>query len=114
MSKVLVLAAIAAWWAAGLDAGNANAQGFHFQTRGLHFDVGNPHRGYYHSAGYRHWNRQPWGGYHGGSWDRDHVWHDTTHLDWHPGEHVRHYNHYHYVPGHWDVHYDGHWDHLHH
>jgi hypothetical protein len=37
-------------------------------------------------------------------------WHDTTHLDYHPGEVVRHRNHYHYVPGHYDVHEDGHWD----
>ena len=38
------------------------------------------------------------------------VWHDTTHLDWHPGQYVRHRNHYDYIPGHYDVHRTGHWD----
>jgi len=37
------------------------------------------------------------------------VYHDTTHYDYHPGEHVRHGNHYHYQPGHYDLHRSGHW-----
>ena len=40
------------------------------------------------------------------------VWHDTSHYDYHPGEVVRHRNHYHYVPGHYDFHETGHWDHY--
>ena len=52
--------------------------------RGPHGPHGVPHRS----------------GYHGG-----------THLDWHPGGFVPHRNHYHYVPGHYDVHRSahGHW-----
>lgn len=46
-----------------------------------------------------------------GGWGGNAQWHDTTHLDYHPGEVVRHRNHYHYVPGHYDVHEEGHWDH---
>lgn len=37
------------------------------------------------------------------------VWHDTTHLDYHPGGLVPHRNHFHYVPGHYDVHRTGHY-----
>lgn len=49
----------------------------------------------------------PWSG----GWGGGHAhWHDTTHLDYHPGEFGRHRNHYHYTPGHYDVHDDGHWD----
>lgn len=39
------------------------------------------------------------------------YYHDTTHLDYHPGEYVRHRNHYDYIPGHYDVHRTGHWHH---
>jgi hypothetical protein len=42
-----------------------------------------------------------------------HVWHDTSHWDYHPGGFVRHYDHYDYVPGHYDFHDEGHWDHRH-
>ena len=37
------------------------------------------------------------------------VWHDTTHLDYHPGRYVPHGNHLDYVPGHKSVHRTGHW-----
>jgi hypothetical protein len=39
------------------------------------------------------------------------VWHDTTHYDYHPGQVVPHGNHLDYVPGHYDLHRSGHWDH---
>jgi hypothetical protein len=53
----------------------------------------------------------PWSTNYGGGWGGGHAhWHDTTHLDYHPGEYVRHRNHYHYIPGHYDVHEEGHWD----
>ncbi len=38
------------------------------------------------------------------------VWHDTSHWDYHPGGFVRHYDHYHYIPGHYHWHNTGHWD----
>lgn len=37
------------------------------------------------------------------------VWHDTTHLDYHPGGYVPHGNHFDYQPGHYDLHQTGHW-----
>jgi hypothetical protein len=37
------------------------------------------------------------------------VWHDTSHLHYPPGGVVRHRNHFHGVPGHYDVHRSGHW-----
>ena len=61
---------------------------------GNHFGHG------YHNVGY--------GGFH--SYRRP-VWHDTTHLDYHGPSLQRHGNHYDYVPGHYDVHRSGHWDH---
>ena len=36
-------------------------------------------------------------------------WHDTTHWDYHPGYLQRHGNHFHVVPGHYDLHRSGHW-----
>ncbi len=97
------------------SAPSARAQGFHFGGGGVHVDIGNPH-GYY--GGYGGYGCGGYGGYpyttYYGGWGggRGHAhWHDTTHLDYHPGEFVRHRNHYHYVPGHYDVHRDGHWDH---
>jgi hypothetical protein len=35
-------------------------------------------------------------------------WHDTSHYDYHPGSFQRHRNHFHYVPGHDDLHRSGH------
>lgn len=37
------------------------------------------------------------------------VYHNTTHYDYHPGGYIRHRNHLHYVPGHYDLHRTGHW-----
>ena len=39
------------------------------------------------------------------------YYHNTTHYDYHPGGVVRHRNHFHYVPGHYDLHRTGHWHH---
>jgi hypothetical protein len=85
--------------------------GLHFAGPGYHIDVGRAHYapsyygGYsgYRSVGYGYGGRD----YYGGHSD----WHDTSHYDYHPGEVVRHRNHYHYVPGHYDYHETGHWDH---
>ena len=112
---------------AGTVASTTTAQGIHFGAGGVHVDIGNPHRyygnygGYYggNGCGYGNYGGygnsggyQPYTSYYGGGWGGGHAhWHDTTHLDYHPGEYVRHRGHYHYVPGHYDVHEDGHWDH---
>ncbi len=39
------------------------------------------------------------------------TWHDTSHLDYHGPSLVPHRGHFDYVPGHYDVHRTGHWDH---
>jgi hypothetical protein len=112
---------------AGFAVSDSQAQGFHFAAGGVHVDVGSPHS-YYGSYGsyYPSLNRgcgygeYPYtthygGGYgvggYGGGWGGRSTWHDTTHLDYHPGEFRRHRGHYHYVPGHYDVHEEGHWHH---
>ena len=62
-----------------------------------------------HHGGIQH------GGIHSGiqrrRWSGGHFWHNTSHLDWHSGQYVPHNGHVDYVPGHWDVHKSGHWDH---
>lgn len=105
---------------AGSVTSEARAQGFHFGGGGVHIDVGNPHS-YYGNYGtyYGGWGgygggcgygRYPYNAFYGG-WGGGHAhWHDTTHYDYHPGEFVRHRNHFHHVPGHYDLHEEGHWD----
>lgn len=115
MLSTVTLFALIAFGASGPEA---RGQGFHFGGGGVHVDVGNPH-GYYSGyggygcGGYGGYGGYPYTTYYGGGWrGGGHAdWHDTTHLDYHPGEYRRHRNHYHYNPGHYDVHEDGHWDH---
>jgi hypothetical protein len=95
----------------GFNAKEATAQGIHFRSGGLHIDVGHAHHGYHGHYGRRSYGRYSHGLHGYSRWGGHSHWHDTTHLDYHPGEFVPHYDHYHYVPGHYDVHYDGHWDH---
>ena len=38
------------------------------------------------------------------------TWHNTSHYDYHTPSVVPHGNHYHVVPGHYDLHQTGHWD----
>lgn len=105
MKRIMILTGALAMVAAlGTFDSSAKASDFalHIGGRGYHVDIGRPH---YRTAYY--------GGYgpsncYGGP---RRVWHDTTHLDYHPGEFVRHRGHYHYVPGHYDVHETGHWHH---
>jgi hypothetical protein len=79
----------------------------HVAGPGYHFDIGRPHyRTSYYRGGHGHH------GSHHRHYSRRHVWHDTSHYDYHPGEYVPHGNHYHYVPGHYDWHETGHWDHY--
>lgn len=122
--KLLVsAAALAALFFVTGSADRAEAVGFHVQAGGLHLDIGNPHR--YGSRHSYQRSRYAYGGhavrsqgvrsYHGyrGGHRGHRTWHDTTHLDWHPGDYVPHGNHFDYVPGHYDVHHDGHWDYHH-
>jgi hypothetical protein len=109
MTKYIVAATLGVVLLGSAGVDEAKAQGFHFGGHGIHVDVGYPHvgYGYYPHARYVGYG---WGGW--GGWG-SHSWHDTTHLDYHPGGFVPHYDHYDYVPGHYRVHYDGHWDHHH-
>src|SRR5262245_38282711 len=109
---MLSIAALFTLLLVGSVANDASAQGFHFGGGGVHIDVGNPHSyygnygGYYggYGSGCGYGGYSPYTTYYGGGWGGGHShWHDTTHLDYHPGEFVRHRGHYHYVPGHYDV-----------
>jgi hypothetical protein len=100
----IALAAVATLALVGADANTADAAqgyggfGIHVGGRNVHLDIGQPH-------GYRSYYQQRVGrvGYHN-------DWHNTSHYDYHPGGYQRHYNHYDYVPGHFDYHRTGHWD----
>lgn len=126
MRKKLVfsIAVVAALLLTAGTAERAEAAGVQFRAGGLHLDFGDPHRsaacygggrgGYAYGGrgghhAYRGNGARSYHGYRGGY----RTWHDTTHLDWHPGGYVPHGNHFDYVPGHYDVHRDGHWDYHH-
>ncbi len=106
----------------GVSSAKAAGPGLHFRAGGLHVDVGRPHGGFrgYASPAYsgRAYGSRPHTGYarggrssFGRSIGRGHYdYHDTTHLDWHPGSYQRHRNHFDFVPGHYDVHRTGHFD----
>jgi hypothetical protein len=117
--SVLGAAMVAACFAA-IDLNETKSQGVHIGGRGMHLDIGNPHGYYGGSRGqYGYYGRYPsqayhHNAYHHSHWGGGHLWHDTSHWDYHPGEYYRHYNHYHYMPGHYDFHREGHWDHTHH
>jgi hypothetical protein len=89
-------------------AAQASDFGFHFSGPGYHFDVGRPH---YRSAFYGDYCGHSYNSYYN-NYFVGRSWHDTSHFDYHPGGYVRHRNHYHYIPAHWDYHEDGHWDHY--
>jgi hypothetical protein len=103
MKKIAIaFAAIVGMGMAGLGTTQAQAAGpfgFHIGGRGFHVAIGNVHRQTTHRPHYRSSHGR-------GHWD----YHDTTHLDWHPAQLRRHGNHFHYTPGHYDVHRTGHFD----
>jgi hypothetical protein len=104
---MFTLVTLATFTVFGNSGATAQASDFavHFAGPGYHVDVGRPRYGYY-GHWYGRYNDYGYGDYYGGG----HVWHDTSHYDYHPGEFIRHGNHYHYVPGHYDYHPQGHWD----
>lgn len=116
MNKItLSIAGLATLLLAGFDIKQAQAAhgyrgvGIHIGGPNLHLDIGRPHARHYQSqsrVAYR-----PIGAYRGHSRLRGHYdWHDTSHYDYHPGEYVRHGNHFDYNPGHYDWHSQGHYD----
>ncbi len=70
--------------------------------------------GYNNGYGYnRGYSQNYYGGYGGYGYNRSpRVYHDTSHYDYHPGQVVRHRNHLHSQPGHYDFHRSGHVDTL--
>lgn len=101
MSKLIIpiAAAVVGLACAIGPAPQADAQGIHFHTRGLHIDVGHPHRHRSHPRS--HYYRGDWGGrYHSGFYGRGHY-------HFYPPTVVRHYDHYHVIPGHYDYHRGG-------
>jgi hypothetical protein len=124
MKKLLAILAIATVAFLSTGGDEANAQGIHIGGRGIHVDIGRPHGGHYghHSSFYgghsyrghhgghgRHGGSHFYHGGHGGHGSH-YRWHDTSHYDFHPGGYVRHYDHYDYIPPHYDFHREGHWD----
>ena len=88
---------VAALLLVGLDTSSAEARGCrsysHYGGHGVHYGGRGLHIGFF--------GPRAFGGFP--------VWHDTTHLHWHPSHFRRHGDHYDYIPGHYDVHRTGHW-----
>ena len=106
--KVLPVVALAAAFTLGFG-GEAQAGHGHGIHGGGHH--GSHHGGHvypsqpsFHVPGH-HQSHYP---SHGIQWHQP-QYHDTTHLDWHAPSFQRHGNHFHYQPGHYDVHRTGHW-----
>ena len=107
------LAALSAMALVTMDTSAAQAAhtyrgfGLHIGGRNVHLDIGNPHGRRSRSRVVYRTSRA----YVPSHRTRYHYdWHDTSHWDYHPGEFVRHGNHYDYIPGHYDWHQEGHWD----
>ena len=112
MIRNLLLSAAVALGALSLGASEASAQwGHHGGHHGVHHgghhgahfggQIARPSYSSYFSGGL---------GYGIGYQVRRPVYHDTTHLDYHRPSLQRHGNHFHVVPGHYDVHRTGHYD----
>ena len=72
----------------------------------FYFGLGN---GGYYGSGYGNYGGH--GNHHGyGGYGQGRSYHNTGHYDYHQPSIQRHYNHYDYVPGHYDYHNTGHWD----
>jgi hypothetical protein len=130
MKRLLAILAVATVAFLSTGSEEATAQGIHIGGRGLHIDIGRPHGGHHgrHSSYYgghayrghhgghgRHGHHGRGHSYHGGhgGWGGHgsrYFWHDTSHWDCYPGGYVRHYDHYDYIPPHYDFHREGHWD----
>jgi|SRR5690606_37000778 len=103
--KKLIYTSVAVLGLFLVTSGTSEAGGIRFSFGGGHHHHGHHgwHRGPVYNGGY---------GHHGhGRIHRYPRWHDTSHYDYHPGGWQRHYDHYHYVPGHYDWHQTGHWHH---
>ena len=110
-----------------IGSATASAQGYGWMGGGYghggygHGGYGGYDCDYGYGGGYSGLYSAGYGGYGGGlgysgrgisvgiGFGRPAVWHDTSHLHYHPGGYVRHRGHFDYVPGHYDVHRSGHW-----
>jgi hypothetical protein len=114
MNKLtLSMVALSAVALVAVGSRNASADGFSIQVAGPGYSLYSGRSNYPYNTYYGSRYGSYYGG-HGRHFPRGgHTWHDTSHWDYHPGGFVRHYDHYDYVPGHWDFHQEGHWDHHH-
>jgi hypothetical protein len=82
------------------------------KKHGNHNYVGHNHGGHNHGGykygAYKQGGSISFGGVNIG-WGGYPTYHDTTHLHYHQGGYQQHGNHFHYVPGHYDVHQSGHY-----
>ena len=88
----------------GLMSSDASAQCYNggYRGRGISISFGS---GYGSGFGFSYRPQRRYRSYRSG-W-----YHDTSHVDYYPGRHVRHGDHYHYLPGHYGIHRTGHWHH---
>ncbi len=102
----LAFAAVAAIALMSLAADPAKAAGF-----GWYFSSGPSYQTYYNPTPIYYNSGFGQGGFH----DDHHAddWHDTSHLHYRPARFLRHGNHFDYVPGRYEIHRTGHWDHVH-
>jgi hypothetical protein len=110
--KTLALSLFAATTLAFAGSASASAADY-FRFGGSYGARGPQHRGYgyggsgiynHHVPSYSQFGYGSHYGHHG-------SYHDTTHWDWHPTTIRRHGNHFDVMPGHYDLHRDGHWHH---
>lgn len=100
--------------------GHGRSYGGGYSSPGLSVSVGYGNIGGYRSNNFRSVGyNSGFSGYNRGVGYPAHrgvhsTWHDTSHLDYHGPSLVPHRGHFHYVPGHYDVHRTGHWDTHHH
>lgn len=112
MKSTLTKFALAVTAALALSSGVAMASHRHHHHHGgssFYGNVGGVHFGY-SRGGYGY------GGGYGGGYGygyqpiyRAPVWHDTSHYHYTPSSVVPHGDHYHVLPGHYDLHRSGHW-----
>ena len=108
--KRLLFAGIALAGLVGFGASQVQAQGYEWYGGHSHGWRNAPAYGGYGYGGYGYGQRGYFRGGYGGAYRPHYDYHDTTHLDYHPRTARRHFDHYDYTPGHYDVHRSGHWD----
>lgn len=100
MKRFLLIAAIVLGVFGVANVSDVQAGGGHIHSYN-NYGYGNS----YYNSGYGY-GVGGWGGGYG--WNQP-YWHDTSHYHYHPTTIYQHGNHFHVVPGHYDLHRTGHW-----